>query len=152
MTLRPHGERKIWTEGRIFFSRNVGPFNLELLQHATEESRRERIRLTNSGPWATIAIISKSVMFTPDALDMVRSNMSDPKRNGNLVATAFVVPSGTEGRVFCEDLFTPIYALAGAAFRVFDTLEPAKIWVTEMIGLAEENRLSQPGNPQSGKS
>tara|TARA_E500000305_G_scaffold88361_1_gene75067 strand:+ start:790 stop:1236 length:447 start_codon:yes stop_codon:yes gene_type:complete len=148
MTLRPHGEREIWTDGRIFFSRNAGPFNLELLQHATEEARQERIRLTNSGPWGTIAIMSKSVMFTPDALDMVRSNMSDPERNGGLVATAFVVPPGTEGRVFCEDIFTPIYALAGAAFRVFDTLEPAKVWVMEMI--AEAAAGDRPAGPGTG--
>ena len=145
MALPPHGEREIWTEGRIFFSRNAGPFNLELLQNATEESRAERIRLTNSGPWGSIVIMRNSVMFTPEALDMIRSNMSDPVRNGNLVATAFVVPLGTEGRIFCKDIFSPIYALAGAAFNMFETLVPAKLWITEMIEKAAESRAPGSG-------
>ncbi|MEO9903549.1 hypothetical protein [Nisaea sp.] len=133
MTMRPHGYREIWTEGRIFFSRNSGPFNLELFQKAGEESRAERIRLTKSGPWGSIAIVNDNVMFTPDALDLLRRNLADQERNANLVAAAFVVPPETEGRLFCEGIFSPIYAGAGAEFRLFETLEPAKTWVTGMI-------------------
>lgn len=120
------------------YSRNAGPFNLEHFQKAGEESRLERIRLTKSGPWGSIAIVNNSVMITPDALDLLGRNLADQERNANLVAAAFVVSPGTEGRLFCEETFSPVYAGAGAPFRLFETLEPAKIWVTEMIEAAAD--------------
>ncbi|MEQ8332871.1 hypothetical protein [Nisaea sp.] len=142
MKLHPHGVREIWTEGRILFSRNAGPFNLEHLQDATEESREERKRLTRTGPWGTVVIMSDSVMFTPEALDMIRDNMADSERNGELVAAAFVVPPGTEGRWICESLFAPIYGIAGAKFRLFEILPPASDWVLKVIDDARKARSS----------
>ncbi|WP_226893258.1 hypothetical protein [Nisaea sediminum] len=127
-------------------SRNRGPFNVELLKNSTEQTRAERIRLTGSGPWGAIAMIDGSVLFTPDALDMVRRNMSDPVRNGNLVASAFVLSDDTVGKSLAEAMFKPVYALAGAEFRVFDTLEPAREWVEHLI--AEADRRGNPGGSE----
>lgn len=133
MGLVPHGEREIWVEGRIFMSRNQGPFNIELLKRASEESRHIRIGLTQSGPWVTISIITGSAMFTPDALDMIRENMADAERNGNLKAVAFVVPEDTEGRNFCEAIFRPIYALANADFALFEDIDDARRWALDIL-------------------
>lgn len=124
-------------------SRNRGPFNVELLMMSTEQTRAERMRLTQSGPWGAIAIMSDSVLFTSDALDMVRRNMSDPARNGQLVASAFVVADGVAEKSLVESIFKPIYARAGAEFRLFDTLEPAREWVENCI--ADANRRKKAG-------
>ncbi|MBO6560041.1 MAG: hypothetical protein JJ959_05865 [Nisaea sp.] len=148
MAFAPHGKREIWTEGRILMSRNRGPFNVELLKMSTEQTRAERIRLTESGPWGSIAVISESVLFTPEALEMVRRNMSDPVRNGNLVASAFVLSDDTVGKSLAEAIFRPVYGLAGAEFRVFDTLEPAREWVESLI--EEASRREKSGSDDAG--
>lgn len=138
MVMAPHGNRAIWTDGRILMSRNTGPFNLEALRLSTERTRTERIRLSDSGPWASIAIMDGSIMFTPEALDLVRENMSDPERNGNLVASAFVMSPDIEGYSLCEEIFAPIYALAGASFRVFEDFDDAHEWaVGELHGAGQ---------------
>ena len=139
MAMAPHGERDVWTEGRILMSRNEGPFNLEALQISTRKTWDERIRLTASGPWVSIAIMQNSVMFTSEALDVVRKNMGDPARNGNLVASAFVVAPEIEGRALCQTIFEPIYALAGASFGVFETLDEAREWALRALAESGKN-------------
>tara|TARA_R110002012_G_scaffold145697_3_gene304013 strand:- start:212 stop:460 length:249 start_codon:yes stop_codon:yes gene_type:complete len=67
---------------------------------------------------------------------------ADPERNGELVAAAFVAPPGTEGRGICECIFAPFYGIAGAAFRMFETLPPASDWVLELIDEARKARAS----------
>ncbi|UUX50549.1 hypothetical protein NUH88_02390 [Nisaea acidiphila] len=141
MVMAPHGNRAIWTDGRILMSRNTGPFNLEALILSTERTREERIRLTESGPWGSVAIIDGSVMFTAEALDMIRQNMRDPERNGNLVASAFVVSPETEGYHLCEAILGPVYALAGAAFRIFEDVDTARMWVAAKIDAAANGEV-----------
>lgn len=133
MALAPHGERRVWTDGQVFFSENVGPFNLELVRETAAESREPRVRLSGSGPWGSVAVMHNSVMFTPEALDLIRENMKNMERNRNLVAAAFVVSPDAEGRLFCDKIFSEIYGLAGADFEVFEDVDEARAWVEERI-------------------
>lgn len=64
-----HGKYKIYCDGRLLVSEVVGPWNIEFIREWSIASIPLCEELKAKAPWIAVAMISGSMLATPEAMD-----------------------------------------------------------------------------------
>lgn len=134
---KAHGQVDMHMEGNLLQYVAVGPFNKELCDCLAIAQLEFLQSLHPSGPWASICTVKESAMGGPDSVARYAELMHAPKPPGlTPVATAFVIDPQVEGGRLMEPFFAQIYADIQRPFRIFETMEEARVWAQTMISQA----------------
>ncbi len=131
---RPHGRVDMMMENDVLQYEATGPFNAEVFDALAVAQADFLKSLTLAPRWASICTLRISAMASPEGIARYTELMQRAKPTAfEPVATAFVVASQVEGCKIMAPHFAKIYTLIGRPFRIFETMEPAQLWVRSMI-------------------
>lgn len=123
----PHGKYSLYRDGQVLVTEVVGPWNLELVQEWARSAIPFSIEMQEEGPWAGIAIMSESMLATPDAMAALRKVVAASVEQFNCIAHIVVAAPGVAGKGVVEPAFEKVYeGLCLSGF--FDDYESAKKW------------------------
>jgi hypothetical protein len=132
---QPHGASRFERRGQVLILRSQGPFNAEHIQSLAPAFREYGGALKRDGPWATINVISTSMMVTPEGLAMLRASAQWTHDQLGRVAAAYVALPGAEGRFIMEAGIRA--SCAGIMpLEIFDDVDAAEAWALERIAEA----------------
>lgn len=122
-----HGKYSLYRDGQVLVTEVVGPWNLELVQEWARSAIPFSIEMQEEGPWAGIAIMSESMLATPDAMTALRKVVAASIEQFNCIAHIVVAAPGVAGKGVVEPAFEKVYeGLCLSGF--FDDYESAKKW------------------------
>lgn len=138
---RPHGASQFEARGQTLVLHSQGPFNAEHVQSLAPAFREFGGALQKNGPWATINVVTRSLLSTPEGIDMLRRSAQWTLEHLGRVAAAYVIAMDVEGRFImlpeirrsCEGIM-PI--------EIFESLAPAEEWALARIAAAAGARAS----------
>lgn len=137
---KPHGRVDIWMEDDVLQYEATGPFNAEVFDRLAVAQGNFLKSLVFTGPWASICTMRHSAMATPDAIQRYTELMQRPKPPSfEPVATAFVIADGVEGAKIMSPHFERVYSSINRSFRIFGTMEQAKLWVCAMVAASRQS-------------
>lgn len=127
-----HGKYSLYRDGQVLVTEVVGPWNLELVQEWARSAIPFSIEIQEDGPWAGIAIMSESMLATPDAMAALRKVVAASVEQFNCIAHIVVAAPGVAGKGVVEPAFEKVYeGLCLSGF--FDDYVSAKQWATKEI-------------------
>jgi hypothetical protein len=133
----PHGVSRFEVRGQVLVLYSQGPFNAEHIQSLVPEFRRLAVPLQQQGPWATINVISRSMMLTPEALELMRESARWTHDHLGRIAAGYVIGPEVEGRLIMEAGLrascTDIMPL-----EIFEDFAAAEAWALEQIAAAAQ--------------
>lgn len=105
----------------------TGPWNKELVEEWAYGSQPLALALSKQGPHIGIAVISGSMLCTPEALKVLRQAARYAATELHCVAHVIVADKTVDGRDFVESNFMRAYeGVLELAF--FYTLDEARAW------------------------
>lgn len=122
---RPHGEFRSRIEGRIVITEVTGPWNRELVEAWARHVYPDVKKLAESGPHVGLAIVRKSMLCPPDALEALARVARYAVKHLHCIGEFIIADAGVEGRGLVERPFERIYE-GVVPFRFFETYEEAK--------------------------
>lgn len=132
---RPHGVSHFEEHGQVLVLRSEGPFNAEHIQSLAPAFREHGGRLQQRGPWATINVVTRSLLSTPEAVEMLRKSAQWTHDHLGRVAAAYVATREVEGRLIMLGEIRG--SCAGIMpIEIFEEFAPAEAWALEQIELA----------------
>ncbi|QYF93658.1 hypothetical protein KY495_23920 [Massilia sp. PAMC28688] len=135
LVFRPHGHFVSRVEGKIIISEVTGPWNKELVEEWAIGSQPVALALSKHGPHVGIAVISGSMLCTPDALKVLREAAEYTARQLNCLAHVIVADKTVEGRDFVEPNFFRAYE-GVMPLAIFYTLDEARAWALAQLAAA----------------
>ena len=127
-----HGKYSLHRDGQVLVTEVVGPWNLELVQEWARSAIPFSIEMQEEGPWAGIAIMSESMLATPDAMAALRKVVAASVEQFNCIAHIVVAAPGVAGKGVVEGAFQKVYeGLCLSGF--FDDYSSAKDWAIQQI-------------------
>lgn len=128
----PHGKYKIYCDGRLLVSEVVGPWNIEFIRDWSTAAIPLCEELKAQAPWIAIAMISGSMLATPEAMDALRKVIQNSVQHYGCIAHVLVAKPEVAGRGIVEWAFQRTYdGLTQSAF--FDDYESAKAWSLALL-------------------
>jgi len=128
----------IQVAGRLNVLEAKGPFNLELVVAGDVAQERLDAVLNARGRWGTVLVLKDNALASPEAIAEIANILRRRVQRGiRPVAFALVVGPEVEGGALMQSHYLAAYASAGIPGRAFTALEPAKLWVTQVIDGAE---------------
>jgi len=128
----------IQVAGRLNVLEAKGPFNLELVVAGDVAQERLDAVLNARGRWGTVLVLKENALASPEAIAEIANILQRRVQRGiRPVAFALVVGPEVEGGALMQSHYLAAYASAGIPGRAFTALEPAKLWVTQVIDGAE---------------
>ncbi len=132
---RPHGASDFEVRGQILVLRSQGPFNEEHIQSLAPAFRQLGAALQKNGPWATINMVERSILATPEAIAMLRRSIRWTHDELGRIAAAYVADHQVEGsmimlpelRQSCLDIMP---------MELFEDFRSAEIWALTQISNA----------------
>lgn len=132
-----HGRVEMFFDGDILNYEASGPFNRELFESLALAQLEFLSTSSHDGPWASICLVSTSMLTSPEGLARYEEMIRAPKPDRfTPVATAFVVPPEVEGGKLMQPLLSAIFVRVGRPFRWFENMAQAKAWVGVQIEAA----------------
>jgi hypothetical protein len=128
----PHGQFDIRLDGRAFVTEVEGPWNVQLVRRWIEATMPYCQELVKGGPWGGIAIVSRSMLCTPDALAELGRAVAYSVKHFNCVAHIMVAAPDVEGRGIIEPAFRQIYE-GVCAYQFFNHYADAKLWLDQLL-------------------
>jgi hypothetical protein len=135
ITFRSHGHFTTRVEGPLIISEVTGPWNKELVEEWAHGSQPVARSLAAHGPHVGIAVISGSMLCTPEALEVLRQAARHAADTLNCRAHVIVADASVEGRDFVESNFIRAYE-GVLELAIFYTLAEARAWA--LARLADE--------------
>lgn len=127
-----HGEFALHCDGRILVTTVRGPWNAELVQLWAKAAYPYSIAMQAGGAWGGIAIITESMLGTPEGMDALRKAVSYGVQNLGCISQVVVAAPDVAGRGLVEGAFERVYkGLCVSNF--FDDYESAKAWTNAQI-------------------
>ena len=119
--------------------RSEGPFNAEHIQSLAPAFREHGGRLQQRGPWATVNVVTRSLLSTPEGIEMLRKSAQWTHDHLGRAAAAYVVAQNVEGRLIM------LGEIRGACtgimpIEIFEEFAPAEAWALVQIDEANESR------------
>jgi len=129
----PHGSSRFERRGQLLLLHSQGPFNAEHIQSLVAEFRKHAAVLKPAGPWASINLVTRSTMTTPDALEALRRSALWARDELGRCAIAYVIADDVEGRML---MLPAIRASADGIvpLGVFTDYTAAEAWALQEIG------------------
>jgi|CXWL01.1.fsa_nt_gi hypothetical protein len=132
---RPHGASEFEVRGQVLVLTSQGPFNAEHIQSLAPRFREYGAALQQTGPWATINVVTKSVLSTPEGIEMLRRSAQWTHDHLGRVAAAYVVAREVEGRlIMLPEIRRSCDGIMPIEF--FEQFEPAEAWALARISEA----------------
>lgn len=152
MTTRPprptlfpaHGSFSLAISKQLLLVDLHGPWNIELVLSYQRELDKAAEILHAGGPWAVVAHVFTSTLFTPEAMNSMRMKAQHQGAALQRIATAFVISPEVEGYRLMDRTLLQMYA-GSQAFCIFEEQAPAMSWATEQIENA--NAIAAVANP-----
>lgn len=117
----------------LLYSR--GPFNAEHIQSLVASFREHAAALKPRGPWASINLVTGSIMATPEAIEALRRSALWAHQELGRVAIAYAVAEDVEGRV----LMAPSILESGQGVvpvGLFRSYAEAEAWALQQLAPA----------------
>lgn len=128
----PHGEFGLYRDGHILVTTVRGPWNAELVQLWATTAYPYSIEMQADGAWGGIAIITESMLGTPDAMLALRKAVSYGVQKLGCISYVVVAAPDVDGRGVVESAFKRVFeGLCVSNF--FDDYESAKAWTLKQI-------------------
>jgi hypothetical protein len=139
----PHGEFLNSIDDRIVVTVLRGPWNAELISIWSRDVYQYALELQKQGTWGGIAIVSESMLCTPEAMDALRNAVRFGVEKLGCISQAIVASSDVAGRGLVEPAFRRVYeGLCVSNF--FDDYSSAKIWTNQQIDLyAQKKQINE---------
>ena len=128
----PHGKFRIYREGRILVTEVQGPWNVELVRQWGAAVRPYSLQLMHGGPWAGLAIISGSMLSTPEGMEELARITANGAKTFACIANVVVAAPGVAGRGVVESAFQRIYE-GVCAYAFFNEVDEARQWLRELL-------------------
>jgi hypothetical protein len=129
---QPHGEFSLHIDGRILVTTMRGPWNAELVQLWAKAAHPYSIDMQAGGAWGGIAVITESMLGTPDGMHALRKAVSYGVQHLGCISQVVVAAPEVAGRGLVEGAFQRVYeGLCVSNF--FDDYESAKTWTLAQI-------------------
>lgn len=128
----PHGSVTLTLEGRIALSRVTGPWNLELVKTWVKAVRPLERQLRSLQGHATLIVVERSMLTTPDALALMRFTAEMSYTFFHLKACALVAGPDVEGSNFASAIFKPVFD-GLSPFAIFDNEADARAWIDRVL-------------------
>lgn len=131
---KQHGQSGYHFEGDVLYTESSGPYNLEIMRASALALHDILSEAPAPNQRADIAIVTGSILMTPDALEGLRRLVEDLAREGKSpIALALVADPELEGLCVMQKLVASIYADNGIPFRYFEHLADAQAWIAERL-------------------
>ncbi len=101
-----HGRIDVSHIGQVFVAEVEGPWNEELTKSWIAQLLPLLTELSHAGPIAGITVFRRSMLFTPESLQLMKRAAASGAREFPIVAVAHVIDQTVEG----ADLMAPVLA------------------------------------------
>ena len=129
---RMHGDFNCYFEGQVLVTEVTGPWNRELIEAWAEASYPMALAASKRGAYIGIAVIRRSMLCPPDALDALRQKVRYASKYLNCICNVVVAARDVEGRDFVEPNFVQIYENV-VPYRFFYELDEAMAWSQALL-------------------
>jgi hypothetical protein len=127
-----HGASRFERRGQVLLLYSEGPFNAEHIQTLAPHFVEHGQALAQGGAWATINVVTRSILLTPDAVDMLRRSAEWTRDEYLRVAAGYVVAPEVEGRSIVLPILYECYREVFPV-EMFTELDPAMVWAGRLI-------------------
>ena len=134
----PHGGFEAYVEDRLIISDVTGPWNKELVDAWAKTLYPLAVQARANGPHVGIAIIHRSIVCPPDALEALRKVVLYSVQRLDNVGHGIVADASVEGRDFLATTYARVYE-GVVPFQLFEDLPSAKEWAEDLL----QQRLAQ---------
>ncbi|MCH8620731.1 hypothetical protein [Undibacterium sp. TS12] len=128
----PHGQFRLYLDGRILVTEVQGPWNVELVRRWAAEVRPYSLQLMPDGPWAGLALIKGSMLSTPEGMEVLAEITANGAQNLGCVANVVVAAADVAGRGVIESQFQRIYE-GVCAYGFFYEIDEARRWLNALL-------------------
>jgi hypothetical protein len=130
-----HGASRFERRGQVLLLFSEGPFNAEHIQSLVPEFQTLGEALSRDGPWASVNVVTRSIISTPDAVDMLRKSAEWTRDAYHRVAAGYVAGPDVEGRAIMLPILRQCYA-GVMPVGIFHELEEGMAWAQAQIAAA----------------
>ncbi len=110
----------------------IGPWNLEFIREWSTASIPYCEQMRAGGPWVAVAMISGSMLATPEAMDALRKVIVNSRQIYGCVGHALVAAPDVAGRGIVELAFERSYGdITSTAF--LNDYASAKAWAQKLL-------------------
>lgn len=129
----PHGEFGLYRDGRILVTTLRGPWNTELVQLWAKAAHPYSIEMqADGGAWGGIAIITESMLGTPEGMHALRNAVSYGVQKLGCISYVVVAAPEVAGRGIVESAFQRVFE-GICLSNFFDDYASAKAWTLAQI-------------------
>ncbi|MBD8528215.1 hypothetical protein [Pseudomarimonas arenosa] len=132
MPFAAHGDIRIDAEFPLLFTYVQGPWNIELVRQWAEQAIPHALGFAARGPWVGGAVIERSMLCTPDALELHRGVATRMVRQLGAVAAVHVALPGTEGADVMHGVFKAMFS-GLCPYSQFKDPEEARRWSLQQV-------------------
>jgi hypothetical protein len=133
-----HGASRFERRGQLLLLHSEGPFNAEHIQSLVVPFQEHGRAMAADGPWATVNVVTRSILAPPDAIAMLRRSAEWTRDEYQRVAACYVAAADVEGRSIMLRLLYECYA-GVMPVEIFSELEPALAWSRQQIEAAQRS-------------
>jgi hypothetical protein len=131
-----HGSFIVTRCGNVMLTQAYGPWNRECVDGLVLDYRDKSIDMHGSN-WGDIVVLEGESLLTPDAESLLAERISAVRHLGlthlALVLESSLVKSTTRNQL------DVVYRQTGVDFSFFDTYEEAKVWLTNLGYILDED-------------
>lgn len=131
-----HGSFIVTRCGNVMLTQAYGPWNRECVDGLVLDYRDKSIDMHGSN-WGDIVVLEGESLLTPDAESLLAERISAVRHLGlthlALVLESSLVKSTTRNQL------DVVYSQTGVDFSFFDTYEEAKVWLTNLGYILDED-------------
>lgn len=131
----PHGQFRIWVEGRIICSDVLGPWNLELVQQCLASLDAHARVLAASGPHVGLAIVRGSILCPPDAFTALHQGIRYSAAHYRCIGNVVVGGPEVEGWTLLRPMYERMYS-AISPYYMADDVDSGRQWALALLAQA----------------
>ncbi|MBD8526084.1 hypothetical protein [Pseudomarimonas arenosa] len=133
MSFSIHGDVRLEAAFPLLITHVRGPWNRELTRRWAAVSLPLAHEFAERGAWVGAAVVSESMMCTPEALSLHAQMAERMVAEFGMVAAAHVALPGTEGEKLMHPVFESMFSRL-CPYRRFETLEDMRAWGVAQTG------------------
>ena len=138
-----HGKFSLYRDGNILVTEVIGPWNAELIKAWAKAAIPYSLEMQAIGVWGAVAIITESMLCSPDALQALRKNVAYSVQRLGCISHVIVATADVAGRGVVEPAFQKVYEGLCASNFFYD-YESAQQWTQSLIQSTVDERVNKP--------
>ena len=138
---KPHGKFFLYRDGNILVTDITGPWNIELTKSWAKAAIPYSLEIQTIGAWGAVAIITESMLCSPDAMQALRKNVAYSVQRLGCVSHCIVAKADVLGRGLVEPAFQRAYE-GLCPMNFFYDYDSAKRWTQAQIQAALDVKIN----------